>query len=121
MPEAFKVAEPKKFDGMDMSLSTVTAWEFSTEEYMELASVPEEIQTHLASAWLSGDMKVWYINTYKISNRFPPSMSSSRPSRSIIRHLTAMQISSNLSSPCIKILNKTLVSRVGGGVMGQDT
>jgi len=42
MPESIKIAKPDKFDGKDTSITTVTAWTFSVEEYMELAEVPED-------------------------------------------------------------------------------
>src|SRR5579859_2562831 len=65
MPKTIKVSKPDKFDGKDTSIATVTAWTFSVEEYMELADIPDEKQTHLAATWLSDNAKVWYINTYK--------------------------------------------------------
>ncbi len=65
MPETIKIAKPDTFDGKDTSIAAVTAWVFSVEEYMELAEVPEAKQTHLAGTRLSGDAKIWYINTYK--------------------------------------------------------
>ena len=65
MSEKIKISKPDKFDGTDLSLGHVTAWAFSVEEYMELAGIPDALQTRLAGTWLSGDAKVWYINTYK--------------------------------------------------------
>jgi hypothetical protein len=47
MSEKIKIAKPDKFDGSDMSLTAVTAWAFSIEEYMELTDIPKIIQTHL--------------------------------------------------------------------------
>ena len=32
---------------------------------MNLAQIPADIQTRLAGIWLSGEAKMWYINTYK--------------------------------------------------------
>src|SRR5438876_3170041 len=65
MPESIKITRPDKFDGTDTSIATVTAWTFSVEEYMELAEVPEDKQTHFAGTMLSSTAKMWYINSYK--------------------------------------------------------
>ena len=65
MPESIKITRPDKFDRKDTSIATVAAWTFSVEEYMELAEVPEDKQTHFAGTMLSGTAKVWYINSYK--------------------------------------------------------
>ena len=57
MPETIKIAKPEEFDGTNTSIATITAWAFSVEEYMELAEVPEAIQTRLAGTRLTGDAK----------------------------------------------------------------
>ena len=59
-----KVPKPDKFDGSDMSLSTVTNWIYDIEEYMELAQVPANAQTKWAGIFLEKEAKTWYRNTY---------------------------------------------------------
>jgi hypothetical protein len=61
----FKVSKPDKFDGTDLSLAAIMAWILGVEEYIELAQIEEKTQTRLAGYMLSGEAKIWYINTYK--------------------------------------------------------
>ena len=65
MSEKIKISKPDKFDDIDLSLATTTAWAFSVEEYIDLAQIPAEFQTRFAGTLLSGEAKVWYINIYK--------------------------------------------------------
>ena len=61
----FKVPKPDVFDGSKTSLSAITGWAFSIQEYMELAEVPVKNQVRVAALLLDGTSKQWYINTYE--------------------------------------------------------
>jgi hypothetical protein len=59
-----KVAKPDKYDGQNKSIAAVKAWAFDVGEYLELTNVDENNKTRMAALFLSGDAKIWYINTY---------------------------------------------------------
>ena len=61
----FKVPKPDVFDGSKTSLSAVTGWAFSIQEYIELAEIPIKSQVRIAALLLNGTPKQWYINTYQ--------------------------------------------------------
>jgi hypothetical protein len=66
----FKVPKPKAFDGLNVSITTVNEWVHSVDEYVDLSGIPPEHQTRVASFFLTGDAKTWYLNTY--SRPYPP-------------------------------------------------
>ena len=66
----FKVPRPKAFDGLNASITSVNEWVHSIDEDVDLSGIPPEHQTRVASFFLAGDAKTWYLNPY--SRPYPP-------------------------------------------------
>ena len=60
----FKISQPPTFDGKDRSTATVKTWAFSIKDYLELTDTDIAKRTRIASTYLEGIAKIWYITKY---------------------------------------------------------